>query len=112
MKNIFKLSLSLFVLLFFISSFTLKFDSDYVGSYGDSIMELVLNDDYTFTFKSSFDSDNNINHKGTWEIKRGKAFLKCEKKNSAMPVMWKFKNEGKTIKSRNKFVFYTLQKND
>ena len=112
MKNTISLSFSIAFLLFLFNSFTLKKDSKFIGTYGDEIMELVLNENHSFSFKSNFDSDNKIDQKGTWEIKRGKAFLKCENKNSAMPVLWKLKNEGKTIKSRNKFVFYTLQKED
>lgn len=112
MKTALKLSISISVLFFLISSFCLKSDSNYIGTYGDSIMELVLNEDHTFTFKSSFDSENKVNQKGTWKIKRGKALLKFDNKYAASPRMWKFKNEGKTIKSRNKFVFYTLHKKD
>ena len=112
MKNVIKLSLSVAFLFFLFNSFTIKSDSDFTGEYGDSIMKLVLNEDHTFIFKSSFDSDNKIDQKGTWEIKRGKALLKFDNKYSATPRMWKFKNEGKTIKSRNKFVFYTLHKKD
>lgn len=110
MKNTLKLSLSVAALLFLFNSFTYNRDSKFIGTYGDERMQLILNEDYTFTFRSTFDVDNKIIHKGTWEIKRGKAYLICENPNSAMPVKWKFKNEGKTIKSRNKFVFYTLNK--
>ena len=110
MKNFLKLSLSVTALLFLIASFTLKSDSDFTGTYGDSIMELILNENHTFTFNSSFDLDNKIKEKGTWEINKGNLFLKSENKD--LPTKWKVKNEGKTIKSRSKFVFYTLQKKD
>ncbi len=110
MKNQLKLiSISTALFIVFLS-FTKGIKSDAVGVYGDEIMELVLNEDYTFTFKSTFDSENKIIQKGNWEMKRGKAFLRCENPNSALPIKWTFTNEGKTIKSRNKFVFYTLQK--
>lgn len=110
MNTVLKLSLSFTAVLFLIASFTLKSNSDFTGTYGDSIMELVLNENHTFTFNSSFDSDNKIKEKGTWEIKKGNVFLKS--KNKSLPTKWKVKNEGKTIKSRSKFVFYTLQKKD
>ena len=55
MKNFLKLSLSVTALLFLIDSFTLKSDSDFTGTYGDSIMELILNENHTFTFNNSFD---------------------------------------------------------
>lgn len=110
MKNTFKLSLTITALFFLFNSFTLKLDSNFIGTYGDEIIQLVLNEDQTFTFNSTFDSDNKINQKGTWEIKRGKAILKSVNKNSDLPLKWTLKNDGKTIKSRNKFVFYTLQR--
>ena len=108
MKNTLKLSLSVAVLLFLFQSFSLKSTTDFIGTYGDSIMELVINEDHTFTYKSSFNSNNVINEGGTWELKGDAVILKC--KDKSVPKKWKVKNAGKTVKSRKGMIFYTLQK--
>ena len=48
MKNILKLSLLITVLFFLSNSFTSKSDSEFIGTYGDEVMELVLNENHTF----------------------------------------------------------------
>ena len=110
MKNTLKLSLSIVSLFIIIASFTIKSNSDYSGTYGDSIMKLELNENHTFNYNSSFDSQNVIKEKGTWEIKKGNVYLQSN--NKALPLKWKVKNNGKTIKARNGMIFYTLQKKD
>jgi hypothetical protein len=47
----------------------------------DLPLELILNENHTFTFNSSFDLDNKIKEKGTREINKGNLFLKSENKD-------------------------------
>jgi hypothetical protein len=110
MKNQLKL-ISVGVALFIVSlSFTKAVKSEVVGNYGDSIIQLSLNDDNTFSHYSSFDANNKIEANGTWLLEKGKIVLQSKIENNNLPKEWKLKNEGQTIKSRNGMIFFTLQK--
>jgi len=78
MKNQLKL-ISVGVALFIVSlSFTKAVKSEVVGNYGDSIIQLSLNDDNTFSHYSSFDANNKIEANGTWLLEKGKIVLQSK----------------------------------
>lgn len=110
MKPNLKITWSLFVLSFLVFSFTPKTSTDIVGIFGDDLMQLVLNEDNTFSYANTFTlKEKKIT--GTWEIQKGKIRLTSLEKTSQLPKKWVLKNGGKTVKTRKGMAFYTLQKN-
>jgi hypothetical protein len=109
MKNALKLSLSIAVLLFLTLSFTMKPNFNFVGKYGDEKIELLINKDFTFSYRNVINS-NKKTITGYWKNQNGKIILSSLKRTNQLPVKWKFKNDGKTIKARKGMTFYTLQR--
>ena len=85
------------------------------GTYGitntdPSGIELVINENHTFTFKDFSNPKNKINTTGTWAIKKEFIVLKSSDSNQKFHTKWKITNKGSKAKSRKGMTFYTLCK--
>jgi len=96
-------------------SFTFESNNLIFGSYGvtnndPSKIELVINEDHTFTFKDYSNPNKRINASGTWEMKKDFVILKSSNSKYSYHTKWKVYDNGSRAKSRNGLAFYTLCK--
>ena len=98
------------IFLFVTLSFAVTPSLDVNGKYGDEIMQLTLNEDYTFSYFRINSSENKDEATGKWEIQNGKVVLTNIEGSTKIPKKWIVLNRGKTIKTRKNLTFYTLHK--
>lgn len=114
MKNYIKTLLFLGLILS-LSSFTESGTSNFVGTYGVSEnnpagIELVLNEDNTFTYKDFSNKAKPIDVGGKWELKNNKILLKNTSTNISFHNKWRITKDGKFAKSRKGLAYYSLLK--
>jgi len=114
MKKLFPSSM---IILFMVCSFGFKApnSAEFTGTYGvgdndPSQIELVLNEDYTYTYQDFSNPKKNIKVSGEWELKSKNTVLLKSDSELSFHKKWKIVVEGKTAKSRNGLCFYTLNK--
>lgn len=104
-------------LLLIISTFGFKAtnSTELTGTYGvsdtdPSQIELVLNEDHSYTYQDFSNSAKKIEVSGEWELKNKNTILLKSDSELSFHNKWKIVDEGKTAKSRNGLCFYTLGK--
>lgn len=112
MKNLIKVSF-LVVLITVSYAFTEKSDSEFIGVYGVSAddpsqIQLVLNDDHSFTYQDFSNPDHKIDVDGKWELKNDKIILSGSDINLRFHSKWKISDDGQVAKSRMGMSFYSL----
>tara|TARA_R110002050_G_scaffold149463_1_gene276064 strand:+ start:112117 stop:112464 length:348 start_codon:yes stop_codon:yes gene_type:complete len=115
MINTFKI-LIISLILWVFQSFTLKSNSNIIGSYGvstndPSVIEMVIKEDHTFIYKDFSNPNSRINISGSWELVKGQEVLLTSNFKGKFHNKWKFSTDGNVAKSRRGMTFYTLRKN-
>lgn len=98
-----------------LSSFKTSASDKYIGVYGvsendPSGIELVLNEDQTYTFKDFSNPNQHINVSGNWTFNKNQFILLNNSSNNSFHSKWKVTKDGKVAKSRKGLSFYTLMK--
>ena len=108
---------SLLVLTFVVSlcSFRSAPEIEYVGTYGacgedPSGIELVINDDHTFTYRDLSNPNRKIEVSGAWTEKGNHIILKDDNQSTNFHRRWKIGQDGMVAKSRRGLNFYTLRR--
>ena len=114
MKNIILTSFFA-VILVALTSFTKHTSERFIGVFGvsendPSEIELVLNEDQTYTYKDLSNPNNPINVFGKWIFKKDHFILLNKGSNASFHSKWKISNDGTVAKSRKGLSFYTLRK--
>ncbi len=114
MKNFLKIS-AFSILFATLLAFHPAPDNALIGTYSvsendPSQIQLILNEDHTFSYRDYSIASSKINIKGKWEAKGNTFHLLSTKNDAAFPKKWKIDSEGKIAKSRKGMCFYTLQK--
>ncbi len=114
MKNIILTSF-IATILVALSSFTKNSSERFVGVFGvsendPSGIELVLNEDQTYTYKDLSNPNSQINVSGNWILKKDQLILLNNGSNSSFHSKWKISDDGMVAKSRKGLSFYTLRK--
>lgn len=114
MKNLIQTSFIIGIMLA-LSSFTRTYEFSLIGTYGFSEdnpakIELVLNENKTFTYQDYSNPAKHIDVNGNWEVKNKKILLKSDDSESSFHSKWKIAKNGMVLKSRKGITFYTLAK--
>lgn len=101
--------------LLMLFSFTNTSEENFSGTYGVSendpvIIELILNENKTFTYKDFSNSTQKIDVKGDWEVENNQVVLKNYDTKNSIHSKWKIVKDGMVAKSRKGLTFYTLVK--
>ena len=109
-----KISLVGLSLLIF-QSFKIKTNNNIIGTYGVSIndpsgIQLVINEDQTFSYKDFSNPKKTINTTGTWKTSKGIVILTSTNFTGTFHNKWKFTEDGDIAKSRKGITYYTLCK--
>jgi len=99
--------------LFFFTSFTMAPESEISGRYGaadsdPAQIELVLNEDYTFTYQDYSNSAKKIEVSGNWNLKNGHVILNNAEADVKFHTKRKITGDNKVAKSRMGMTFYWL----
>ncbi|MFK7949149.1 MAG: hypothetical protein AB8G11_16280 [Saprospiraceae bacterium] len=114
--DIFFKTLGFFVLFFVITSFSFVASTNsFVGTYGvtnnnPNVIELTLNEDFSFIYKDFSNPKKKIDIQGKWKVENETIFLKEESSSFSFHNKWKIEKNGKVAKSRKGMTFYTLMK--
>ncbi len=109
----FLITIFLTSLMSFINAPEVKFAGTYnVYDSNTAIIELVLNEDMTFTYVDHSNSNKKIDVSGTWEVKNNHILLKNYESEYSFHDKWKIEKNGMVAKSRHGITFYTLVKSN
>jgi hypothetical protein len=114
MKSIFKIAIAVFSLSMcfaFTSNKTDGLNATYGVSEDDpSMIELQLNEDFTFMYQDFSNSAAKTQIQGTYQIRNNKIHLNGKDEAIEFHDLWKIAEDGKTAKSRKGLTFYTLRR--
>ena len=101
--------------LMILQSFTMKTENTIIGTYGvskndPSGIELVINENHTFSYKDFSNPKKTINTTGTWKTSKGIVILTSTDFTGTFHNKWKFTPDGHIAKSRKGMTYYTLCK--
>lgn len=103
------------ITIVFLSSFTTKNSTVYIGTYGvsdsdPSQIKLSIYSDQTFTYQDFSIPDKKINVKGNWTQKGAKLILSANHFGHKFHKVWSFTKNGQVARSRRGITFYRLCK--
>jgi hypothetical protein len=88
--------------------------SSCIGTYASytesNIIELVINQDNTFSYIEKLCTGKDLKSTGSWESKHNAIILLPEDKSIDFHTKWKFDKEGTKANSRKGLLFYTLRR--
>ena len=89
--------------------------TELIGTYGvsdsdPSQIELVLNEDHSYTYQDFSNPSKKIQVSGEWELKNKNTLNLKSDSDLSFHKKWKIVDEGQTAKSRNGISFYTIRK--
>ncbi len=94
-------------------AFTDNADNKIIGTYGvsendPSQIELIINDDYSFTYQDFSNSKQKIQVYGTWKLKNNAIILHSNQADAQFHNKWRISEDGHIAKSRKGLTFYKL----
>jgi hypothetical protein len=107
-----KKSMKIFVLcsiVFILSAFKSEPNESLTGTFGspDKTIQLIIKDDHSFLYTNFSSPTKPLIVSGTWEAKNKKVHLKTSGPARYHKV-WKISPDGRTAKSQNGLLWYTL----
>jgi len=94
--------------------FTPVSNAVFLGTYASytkaNTIELIVNQDNTFSYTEKLCTGKNLKCNGVWKAKRNSIILESSNKTLNFHKKWKFDKAGTKANSRNGMLFYTLRK--